>query len=173
MNFKAIFYKYSYHLNRILLTKKTLKSIVSYKSVPYIRGFSKTSFNRNTYLGKNCNFNGMIVKGNGKLIIGNNFHSGEDVLVITQNHNFDGGNAIPYDSSFIYKDVIIEDNVWIGSRAIILGGVTIGEGSIVQAGSVISADVPKYAIVGGNPAKLFKYRNIEHYEQLKKEGKFW
>jgi acetyltransferase-like isoleucine patch superfamily enzyme len=55
---------------------------------------------------------------------------------------------------------------------IVLGGVSIGEGAIIQAGSVVVKDIPKYAIAGGHPCKVFKYRDIEHYEKLKKERKF-
>jgi acetyltransferase-like isoleucine patch superfamily enzyme len=62
--------------------------------------------------------------------------------------------------------------VWLGSRVTILGGVTIGEGAIIQAGAVVVSDIPKYAIAGGNPAKVFKYRDIEHYERLKAENRF-
>ena len=66
----------------------------------------------------------------------------------------------------------IGDNVWLGNNVIILGGVTIGEGAIIQAGSVVCMDVPACAIAGGHPAKPFKYRDREHYEQMKREGKF-
>lgn len=127
---------------------------------------------KNTILGDNVNFNGISIKGNGKVTIGNNFHSGEECLIITDIHNYDHGNAIPYDSTYISKDIYIEDNVWVGSRVLILGGVNIGEGAIIQAGSVVVKDIPKYAIAGGSPANVFKYRNIEHYEMLKKQGKF-
>ena len=53
-----------------------------------------------------------------------------------------------------------------------LAGVTIGEGAIIQAGSVVVSNIPDYAIAGGHPAKVFKYRDIEHYTKLKSEGKF-
>ena len=55
-------------------------------------------------------------------------------------------------------DIILEDDVWIGHSAIIMSGVTLGQGSIVAAGAVVTKDVPPYAIVGGNPAKIIKYR---------------
>jgi len=126
----------------------------------------------NTTLGNNVNFNGMKIQGSGSVIIGDNFHSGIECMIITSIHNYDNGNAIPYDNTVISKDVIIEDNVWLGNRVIILPGVRIGEGAIIQAGSVVVKDVEKYAIAGGHPAKTFKYRDIEHYEKLKKEGKF-
>lgn len=50
--------------------------------------------------------------------------------------------------------------------------MTIGEGAIIQAGSVVCKDVPAYAIAGGHPAVPFKYRDIEHYKKLKSEGRF-
>jgi chloramphenicol O-acetyltransferase type B len=133
---------------------------------------NKSYINNKTSLGNNVNFNGMNIAGKGSVKIGNNFHSGEDCLMITEIHNYDKGKAIPYDDTYIIKNIVIEDNVWLGSRVIVLGGVTIGEGGIVQAGSVVVSDVPKYAIVGGHPAKIIKYRDIEHYKKLKAAGMF-
>lgn len=124
------------------------------------------------HFGNNCNFNGISVLGGGKVTFGNNFHSGIQCMIITQNHNYDKGDAIPYDDTYILKEVKIEDNVWFGNRVIVVGNVTIGEGAILAAGSVVSKDVPKYAIMGGNPAKVIKYRDIEHYQKLKEEEKF-
>ena len=54
--------------------------------------------------------------------------------------------------------IIIQDDVWIGTNAIICSGVTIGQGAVIAAGAVVTKDVAPYAIVGGNPAKLIKYR---------------
>lgn len=56
------------------------------------------------------------------------------------------------------KGVIIGNDVWIGTRAIILSGVVIGDGAVIAAGAVVTKDIPPYAIVGGNPAKIIKYR---------------
>ena len=55
-------------------------------------------------------------------------------------------------------DTVIEDAVWIGMRAMIMPGVRLGEGSVIAAGSVVVKDVPPYAVVGGNPAKIIKFR---------------
>lgn len=137
-----------------------------------LRVNNKSAVTANTILKSNVNFNGMTIRGGGKVVIGNYFHSGEDCLMITQNHNYDKGKAIPYDSTYIYKDIIIGDFVWIGSRVVILGGVKIGEGAIIQAGSVVTSDIPAYAIAGGSPARVFKYRDIEHFDKLKREEKF-
>ena len=60
--------------------------------------------------------------------------------------------------SFSKGDIIIDDDVWIGYRAIIMSGVHIGQGAVIASGAVVTKDVPPYAIVGGVPARLIKYR---------------
>lgn len=57
--------------------------------------------------------------------------------------------------------IVVEDDVWIGTNAVILSGVTLGRGSVVAAGAVVGKDVPPYAIVGGVPAKVIRYRFSE------------
>ena len=67
------------------------------------------------------------------------------------------------------QNVMIEDDVWVGARSIILKGVTIGRGSVIAAGSVVNKDVPRYSIVGGVPAKVMRYRwNSETIKQHEK-----
>lgn len=139
-----------------------------------IRVNRKTQVNKNTVLGSNVNFNGLEITGTGEVIVGNNFHSGRDCLLITQFHKYDGADSIPYSShEYVIKSICIEDNVWLGDRVIILGGVTLGEGSIIQAGSVVVNSIPAYSIAGGHPARVFKTRDIGHYQKLKADGKFW
>ena len=135
----------------------------------YVGG--KSYVTPNTHLGDHVCFNGMRMSGNGKITVGSYFHSGPGCQILTSFHNYEG-DAIPYDNTFVDKDVTIGDCVWLGNDVIILGGVTIGEGAIIQAGSVVCKDVPPYAIAGGHPAVPFKYRDKEHYDQLKKEKKF-
>ena len=142
------------------------KSVGHKLSNVYING--SCLFSHNTAIGDNCHFNGMRVHGNGRITIGDNFHSGEDCIIITSNHNYDAGSALPYDDTFIEKPVVIGKNVWIGMRVTILPGTTIGDGAIIQAGSVVSGEIPALAIVGNGPAKVFKYRDREHYEKLEK-----
>lgn len=131
----------------------------------------RCKFKAEMFLGKNVNFNGAKVLGGGKVIIGDNFHSGYGLTLLTANHNFNG-EAIPYDKDIIKKDVVIGDNVWFGINVLVLPGAKVGEGVIVQAGSVVSGNVPDLAIVGGNPAKVIKYRDKNHYYRLKSDGKF-
>ena len=128
-------------------------------------------FTGSTEIGSNCHFNGMHVSGDGKVTIGSNFHSGKNIRILTSFHNYEG-DALPYDTTYCHKDVVIEDNVWLVESVLILGGVTIGEGAIVQAGSVVCKNVPPLAVVGGHPAVPFKYRNKEHYEDLKARKRY-
>ena len=138
---------------------------------PPLKAAFKCEFSKNTFLGKNTSFNGFQVAGAGKVTIGDNFHCGRNCKVICSFHNYQG-DALPYDQTFIVKDVMIGDNVWLGDDVTILGGATIGEGAIIQAGSVVVKDIPRLAIAGGHPAVAFKYRDAEHYEGLKAAGKF-
>lgn len=91
---------------------------------------------------------------------------------MTYNHNYKGA-AIPYDETYIVEDTMIGDNVWFGLEVIVLPGVSVGEGAIVQAGSVITSDVPALAIVGGHPARQFSTRDAHHYQTLKTLRKFY
>lgn len=150
---------------KLIFNTVTKLTVSSYGKKLSVLGISK--FNSNTFLGNNVNFNGFKVNGHGKVQIGDNFHSGVNCRIISDVHNYDYGESIPYDKTYISKDVIFEENVWLGNDVLILGGVTIGEGAIIQAGSVVVSDIPKYGIAGGNPAKVFKYRDIEHYNKLK------
>ncbi len=128
-------------------------------------------FSPSVKVGDYCSFNGITIVGGGKTIIGNYFHSGIECMIITQNHNYEG-ELIPYDKTYIFKNVTIGDCVWFGNRVIVVGNVNIGEGAIIAAGAVVTKDVPPLAIVGGNPAYVIKYRDKEHYYKLKAEGKF-
>ena len=130
-------------------------------------------FGKNVKLGSHVNFNdNVFINGAGSLSIGDYFHSGVNLTVITSNHNYENAASIPYDKIQIQKKVQIGDFVWIGNNVTILPGVVIGEGAIIAAGSVVVKNVPEYSIVGGNPAKVIKYRNIEEFNKLKSERKF-
>ena len=174
MKYLTIIYHLYINSVRLLINKFrsyiVLKYVKSHKGEVFVGG--KTRLSRNTILNRNPNFNGMIVNGGGKVVFGDNFHSGNDCLIITGIHNYDYGNKIPYDETYIEKDVIIGDNVWFGSRVTVLGGVTIGEGAIIQAGAVVVKSIEECGIAGGNPAKVFKFRNKDHYYNLKAKGKF-
>lgn len=151
--------------------RKVFKNAKSIGKDLCVMGHSTCS--KQTQLGDHVCFCGMNIMGGGRVKIGNYFHSGIECLMITRNHNYDTGDAIPYDSTYVYKDIEIGDFVWLGSRVMILPGTKIGEGAIIQGGAVVHGEIPPYAIAGGNPAKVFKYRDIEHFKKLKAEGKFY
>lgn len=128
--------------------------------------------NHNTQIGDYVCINGVQIIGDGPCKIGSYSQMGHEILIITSNHNYEEGKTIPYDNINIYKEVEIGDFCWIGSRVTILPGAKIGEGAIIQAGSVVHGEIPRCAIAGGNPAKVFKYRNVEHFEKLKNEKSY-
>lgn len=152
-----------YYKRHIERAAAFVKGPVTVNGLSYVNG--------KTRLGMNVHFNGMRIIGNGAVTIGDNFHSGKDCVLITETHNYEG-SALPYDSTYLERPITIEDNVWLGHGVIVLGGVTIGEGAIIQAGAVVSKSVPPMGIAGGNPAIVFKYRNREHYDELKSQGKY-
>ena len=95
-----------------------------------------------------------------KLIIGNGVLTGKKVLITDNAHgdiNLNTLNVPPINREVISKGpVIIGDNVWIGEMACILPNVTIGKGAIIGANAVVTKNVPAYAVVGGNPARILK-----------------
>jgi maltose O-acetyltransferase len=102
---------------------------------------------------------GVDCRACGPIKIGDNVMMGPEVIILTINHKYDRldipmrqqGHNPP-------EPVTIGDDVWIGTRVIILPGVSIGKGAIIGAASVVTKDVPEYAVVCGNPAKVIKYR---------------
>jgi maltose O-acetyltransferase len=120
----------------------------------------------NVYIGRRASFISAI----SKIVIGNNIMFGPNVTIRGGNHRidvvgkymFDVNDKLPEND----QDVFIEDDVWIGCNAIVLKGVTIGRGAVVAAGALVTKSVPPYAIVGGNPARIIKYRFSE--SQIKK-----
>jgi acetyltransferase-like isoleucine patch superfamily enzyme len=114
-----------------------------------------------------------FIECSGGVTIGRYFHTGRGLTIFSTNHNYEDATMIPYDEVSIEKPVVIKDFVWCGANVTIVPGVTVGEGAVIGAGSVVTKDVPDYAVVGGNPAKVIKYRDIEKFKQLKKEGRWY
>ena len=94
----------------------------------------------------------------GKITIGNNVMLAPRVSIYAENHVFDHPEILIRDQGVEKKEVIIEDDCWIAANSIILAGVTIGKGSVVAAGSVVTENVPAYSVVAGVPAKFIKSR---------------
>lgn len=115
----------------------------------------------NVGIAQNC-----FIQVRGKVIIENDVIIGPNVSIFSENHVYDDP-AIPIShQGEKRKGVIIKEGVWIGTKATILDGVTIGEKSIVAAGSIVNKNVPPFSIVGGIPAKVIKYRSIKTDNKL-------
>jgi len=125
------------------------------------------SLGDNVWIGKGAHFDGA-----GEITIGNGVIMAPDVIIYTRTHNFDSKDlkALPFDNISLISPVIIKDYVWIGRRAMIMPGVTIGKGAVIGAGAIVSKDVPEYAVAVGNPAKVVKYRNKDRFEKLYSES---
>jgi acetyltransferase-like isoleucine patch superfamily enzyme len=94
----------------------------------------------------------------GYIEIGNNVMMSPRVSLYAENHVFDD-TSVPMKEQGVRRSFIrIEDDCWIAANSIILAGVTIGKGSVVAAGSIVTHDVPPYSVVAGNPARLIKQR---------------
>jgi len=121
---------------------------------PFFRSEEKVKIGNNTIINRQC-----LLDGRGGLDIGANVSLSPEVALITSEH-------IKDDPLFGVRDrpIVIKNFAWVGTRATILPGVTIGEGAVVAAGSVVSRDVPAYAVVGGVPAKPIgeRSRNLEY-----------
>jgi acetyltransferase-like isoleucine patch superfamily enzyme len=121
----------------------------SFSLIPpfYTIGGDEIRVGRNVFINQNCTFYDL-----GGLDIGDDVMIGPNVSLITAGHPLDPAQR---DSVTIGKPIVIERNVWIAAGAIIIGGVTIGENSVVAAGSVVARNVPPNVLVGGNPARVY------------------
>ena len=99
-----------------------------------------------------------FIQVRGKVVIEDNVIFGPNVSIFSENHVFENPDLPVNVQGESRKGVKIESGVWIGTRAVILDGVTVGKNSIVAAGSIVSKNVPRYSIVGGIPAKVIKMR---------------
>lgn len=106
------------------------------------------------------------------VIMGNYVMCGPDVIVAPGNHNFDQpGIPVIFSGRSKIEPTIIEDDVWIGARALIKSGIVVGKGAVVAMGSVVVCDVEPYSVVAGVPAKIIKNRfpaigDIERHNKM-------
>lgn len=168
----------------IQIFKSMLSKIYKYRFSETGKNISFDPFGiysyKNISVGNNANlgYRPILIASRSKIRIGNNVMFGPEVTIRGGNHRIDilgrymidikEGEKRPEDD----PGVVIEDDVWIGTRAIILAGIVVGRGAVVSAGAVVTKSVPRYAIVGGNPAKLIRMRwsdnEIAEHERLLK-----
>lgn len=120
----------------------------------------------NVHIGRNAWF-----RGDGGIEIGANTHISRNVVVLSASHDYEG-SRLPYDERFVTRRVRIGRNVWIGMNAMVVPGVSVGDGAVVAMGTVVVEDVPPLAVVGGTGQRVLKYRDRERYERLEREGRY-
>jgi len=114
----------------------------------YTTGGLEISVGCNVFVNQNCTFYDL-----GGLDIADDVMIGPNVSIITSGHPIEPSQRR---AAVVAKPIAIERNVWIAAGATIIGGVTIGENSVVAAGSVVTKNVPPNTLVGGNPARLIR-----------------
>lgn len=120
------------------------------------------------YIGNNASMN-----GRGKIVIGDYSIISDEVIILSSQHNYLNANMLPYDQIEILSQVVIGRSCWIGTRVIVLPGVQIEEGCVVGAGAVVTKSFPKGSIIAGNPAIIVEKRDINQFEKLIEEGRFY
>lgn len=114
----------------------------------YTTGGVEISVGRNVFINQNCTFYDL-----GGLNIADDVMIGPNVSIITSGHPIEPSQRR---ACVVAKPIVIERNVWIAAGATIIGGVTVGENSVVAAGSVVTKDVPPNTLAGGNPARIIR-----------------
>jgi len=107
----------------------------------------------NVGISQNC-----FIQVRGSVRIEDKVIFGPGVYVFSENHNIENPNAYITEQGESRKGVLIKKGVWVGSRATILDGVTIGEHCVIAAGSIVTKDIPPFSVVAGIPAKIIKSR---------------
>lgn len=114
---------------------------------------------KNIVIGENVSINRFtVITAKDKVTIGNNVLIGSNVIINSGNHNFSKVDIPINQQGHTLAPIIIEDDVWIGSNVCVLAGVTIGKGSVIGAGAVVTKNVEPYSVMGGVPARLIKKR---------------
>ena len=86
------------------------------------------------------------------------------VVFASVGHGYDRVDIAMVEQPTTKQEIVIEDDVWIGANAVIIGGVTVGTGTIVGAGAVVTKDVPPFSVVGGAPARVIRNRRAGERE---------
>lgn len=146
-------------MNRVYIApggiRRAVSRIIGKKIDPSVTVFTPfyTDFGMNIDLGKDVFINAdCCFQDQGGITIGDGTLIGHQVVIATINHDLDPEKR----GDMILEPVVIGRNVWIGSHATILPGVTIGDGAVIAAGAVVNKDVEARTVVGGVPAKFIK-----------------
>jgi len=138
------------------LAKVQLTGNISFGKKTVVKPFAVIQCSNGTIqIGKKCSINNFvqIASTDAKIIIGDFVRIGPNVTILNSSRNYQDRNRLIIDQGFSSADTIIEDDVLIGSGAIILKGCRIGQGAVIAAGSVVTKSVTPYRVVAGVPAK--------------------
>lgn len=161
-----------YNINLLICNKKwRKKNKKNFTTMGNLFDKNSVEIGNGTYGKLNIN---QFEKSNGKLKIGAYCSIAPEVnFLLDGEHYYNGISTYPFKKKILNEketlskgNIIIEDDVWIGFGATILSGVHIGQGAIIGAKTLVTKDIPPYAIVGGVPAKIIKYRFSEEKIQL-------
>lgn len=144
---------------KVLLARLGSKSMIDYQT--YFRYPWKISIGNGVWINRGCEFYGSMLAGNAQITIGDHCALGPRVRVLSATHNYHQLD-LPDEAA----SVCIGHHVWIGAGATILPGVTVGDGAIVAAASVVTRDVSPFSIVAGNPARFLKMRELDDEHSL-------
>lgn len=125
-------------------------------------------------IGKNCfigEYN--IIRGQGGVRIGNDVYTGPMVQIVAVNHVYSDPDQPIREQGITAQGIVIEDDVWLGANVTVVDGVTIGRGSIIGAGAVVTSDIPPYSIAVGTPAKPIRDRRQMTANQRQQAGVFF
>jgi acetyltransferase-like isoleucine patch superfamily enzyme len=119
----------------------------------------------NSFIGCNA-----VIGAGGGIQIGNHVLIGQSVNLHAENHNFADPELRIDQQGITYQGIVIEDDVWVGSKVTILDGVSIGKGAVIAAGAVVTKSIPEYAIVMGVPARIVGSRNRKSNTESSTKG---
>jgi acetyltransferase-like isoleucine patch superfamily enzyme len=154
---KELIYKYGYFIHDHVAPRAQLHI----QGNPRIHPTASLRCGYNIFLGKNSHINQyccLWASPNSRIVLGDNVLMGPGVMMFSSNHNVTGTDRPMNVQPYLEKDIVIGDDVWLGSNSVIVAGVKIGQGTIIGAGSVVTRDIPEYTVAGGIPAKPIRQR---------------
>lgn len=184
-------------INRILLLLKTKIQSIFVGSIAFSARVEYSQVSRKAKVWRGCNLqhasiddysylgpNSRLIYGTvgkfcsigGGSIIGMGTHTLNHISTSSIFTAISNGTGSKWTKKQTYEEhtpVTVGNDVWIGIHSMIMGGVTIGNGAVIGAGAVVTKDVPPYAIVGGVPAKIIKYRFSEDVIEKLEASKWW
>lgn len=142
--------------SRVWVNGKNARIKIGDSTTIYPYALLKTN-NGTIELGKGCSVNDyVIILGNGGVNIGEDVHIASHTVIVASEHIYEKLGRPDFSVEMRGQGIRIENSVWIGAQAVILDGVTIGTGSVIGAGAVVTKDIPPYAIAVGVPARVIK-----------------